>query len=70
MIEPVGAELVYSKVDEIIDRYKEEKTPLMAILEDISQVYGYLLRIFLNEYPIRQVSLLVKFTEWLLFILF
>lgn len=42
MIETVGEELVYSKVDEIIDRYKEEKTPLMAILEDISQIYGYL----------------------------
>jgi len=42
MNERLGTELVYSKIDEIIDRYQEEKTPLMAILEDVSQIYGYL----------------------------
>jgi NADH-quinone oxidoreductase E subunit len=42
MNERLETELVYSKIDEIIDRYQEEKTPLMAILEDVSQIYGYL----------------------------
>lgn len=44
MNEPVGAEMVYSQVNEIIERYQREKTPLMVILQDISQVYGYLPR--------------------------
>jgi NADH:ubiquinone oxidoreductase subunit E len=38
------AESVYAEVDEIINRYREERTPLMAILQDISDIYGYLPR--------------------------
>ncbi len=38
------AESVYAEVDEIINRYREERAPLMAILQDVSDIYGYLPR--------------------------
>ncbi|HSV32244.1 MAG TPA: NADH-quinone oxidoreductase subunit NuoE [Atribacteraceae bacterium] len=39
-IEPI----VYQEVDEIIRKYTDEKTPLLAILQDISLKWGYLPR--------------------------
>ena len=31
-----------AKISEICDRYKDEKTPLMMILSDIQNEYGYI----------------------------
>ena len=36
------SEAAVSKINEIIDRYKEETTPLMMILSDIQKEYGYI----------------------------
>ena len=36
------SEAAEAKIVEIIDRYKDEKTPLMMILSDIQKEYGYI----------------------------
>lgn len=36
--------LVYQDVEEIIARYREEKTPLLCILEEVQEKWGYLPR--------------------------
>ncbi len=36
--------LVYQDVEEIITRYREEKTPLLCILEEVQEKWGYLPR--------------------------
>ena len=36
------SEAAVAKINEICDRYVEEKTPLMMILSDIQKEYGYI----------------------------
>ncbi len=39
-----GENLVFSEVDEILEKYQNERTPLLAVLQDVSRKWGYLPR--------------------------
>ena len=63
------SEAAVAKINEICDRYVDEKTPLMMILSDVQKEYGYIPLEVQEIVSSRTGISVAEITAWLLFIL-